>query len=811
MFRIGLRRAAFVCLSALLFTVLAAIPAGAFYGLTTRASLDTSELQATGGHSEAPAISATNGRWVAFSSSATNLVASDSNGVSDVFVRDTVSGATTRLSVTTDGTQSNGPSDQPTISLSGRHVFFRSQATNLAANDTGTADIYVRDRDTDSDSIFDEPGFVSTVRISLDTGGLTPNGASAAPSTYTGRFVAYQSDASDLVAGDTNGQTDIFVHDRDTDADGTFDEAAQTETVRISVSEDGVQGDGPSTDPSINSSGRYVAFTTLATTLLLDDINNDVSDVVVADRDSDADSIFDEAGATTIQCASVDSAGAQQPAGSDSPSISQDGSMIAFRSDSNLLVANDTNQWGDVFVRQRDVNGDGILSGLAADTSTTRASVDSLNAQANGPSEDPALAPNETHIAFRSAATNLVAGDTNSVRDVFVRSFSSSKTERSSVADVNATTQANRKSYAPAISSHGSHVAFASDATNLVASDTNALRDVFVRQRDVTAPSLPVATSSSHTAGSGTWSGDPTIAMSWTTPTDDISGLDGYSWSWNTSPTTVPDATKDGEEGTTSAVSPSIEGLTVYFHIRTVDNAGNWSATAEHAGPYKIDASGPVATIGTLAAVKMSSFSVTWSATDSGVGSIQGYEVRYRKRTYNGSFGSYVTWVSAWSSSTSKTMSPTSTDYNNATVYCFAVRSRDTLAKTGSWSADKCTSLPRDDAYFVPQTSGWSAGSSSSYYRSTYVKSTTYQSKIRAMIIPGASVVSIVGTKCSTCGSIAVYVNNYYRGTFNMYAASTLYKQVFTLPVGPPYYYSIDIVALTTGGKKVVIDGVAVK
>src|SRR5438445_496038 len=185
------------------------------------------------------------GRFVAFDSAATDLVAGDTNGVSDVFVHDRQTGTTERVSVASDGTQGNDASFYSALSADGRFVAFDSDATNLVAGDTnGTTDVFVHDRQTGT-----------TERVSVASGGGTQgNGKSggffAFPAlSADGRFVAFQSDAPNLVAGDTNGTTDVFVHDRQT---GT--------TERVSVASGGSQGNGCSAGPVLSADGRFVAF-----------------------------------------------------------------------------------------------------------------------------------------------------------------------------------------------------------------------------------------------------------------------------------------------------------------------------------------------------------------------------------------------------------------------------------------------------------------------------------------------------------------------------------------------------------------------
>ncbi len=194
--------------------------------------------------------------------------------------------------------------------------------------------------------------------------------------------MAFQSFATNLVSGDTNGQLDVFVHDRQSGA-----------TERVSVD----SGNNGSYAYSISADGRCVAFSSDANNLVSGDTNGD-SDVFVHDRQS---------GAT--ERVSVDSAGAQGNLDSNSPSISADGRYVAFWGWASNLVSGDTNATADVFVHDRQ-NG-----------ATERVSVKSAGAQGNGRSDDPSISADGRCVAFHSWATNLVSGDTNATEDVFVR------------------------------------------------------------------------------------------------------------------------------------------------------------------------------------------------------------------------------------------------------------------------------------------------------------------------------------------------------------------------------------------------------
>jgi Tol biopolymer transport system component len=436
---------ALVLLACLLVVPASLAPtASAATGATTRVSVASGGTQANN-ISHASAISA-DGRYVAFQSLASNLVAGDTNGVRDVFVHDQVTGVTTRISVASGGTQANGESGASgvpyvttAISADGRYVAFQSLASNLVAGDTnGVQDVFVHDRVTGD-----------TTRVSVDSSGTQATGVSwSSAISADGRYVAFYSPASNLVAGDTNGMSDVFVHDRVTG-----------DTTRVSVASSGTQADDYSGSPAISADGRYVAFASSASNLVAGGDTALLSqDIFIHDRVS---------GATTR--VSVGTGGTQANNISQAPKISADGRYVAFYSAASNLVAGDTNARTDVFVRDR-------VTGV-----TTRVSVATSGAQANGSSYVCGISGDGRYVAFYSAASNLVAGDTNGTYDVFVRDRVTGATTRVSVAPSGA--QSNGSSSVPAISGDGRYVVFESAASNLVAGDTNAKTDVFVRDR----------------------------------------------------------------------------------------------------------------------------------------------------------------------------------------------------------------------------------------------------------------------------------------------------------------------------------------
>ncbi len=385
------------------------------------------------GDSTRSALSA-DGRYVAFQSSASNLVSGDTVGQIDIFVYDRQTETVERVSVDNSGAEGNGQSATPSISADGRYVAFRSLATNLVSGDTNaTVDVFVHDLQTNT-----------TERVSVDDGGTEGNGQSDDPSiSGDGRYVAFHSAATNLVSGDTNALFDVFVYD------------LQTNTIeRVSV--DGSGGEsagGGSLQPSISGDGRYVAFQSSATNLVPGDTNGR-TDIFVFDRDTD-----------TIERVSVDAGGAEGDRNSVEPSISSDGRYVTFASEAANLVTGDSNSRGDIFVYDR-----------VTDT-IERVSLASNGAEANDGSERPSISSDGRYVAFESSASNLVAGDTNGLIDVFVYDRVTDTIERVNVADGGS--EGDDEGNAPTLSGDGSQVVFHSFATNLVSGDTNGFTDVF--------------------------------------------------------------------------------------------------------------------------------------------------------------------------------------------------------------------------------------------------------------------------------------------------------------------------------------------
>jgi Tol biopolymer transport system component len=294
---------------------------------TVRVDVGPDDVQANG-ECARPVISG-DGKLVAFESAATNLEkpgvlgkSTDTNRARDVFVRDLEHGTTTRVSVSSDGKQGMGESVRPSISADGRWVAFQSDAA-LQPDDTNKkTDVYVHDMATGD-----------TTRISIGPGGAEGNGGSFSPSVSAdGRYIAYWSNASDLVPDDTNKTGDIFVFDRN-----------EGNTTRVSVASDGTQGDGMSSDPSISPDGRWVAFWSGADNLVPDDTNGK-RDIFLADREG-----------ASVTRVSVADDGTQGDGDSFSPNVNGGGTLVAFDSAARTLVPDDHKTKGsDIFLHTDD-------------------------------------------------------------------------------------------------------------------------------------------------------------------------------------------------------------------------------------------------------------------------------------------------------------------------------------------------------------------------------------------------------------------------------------------------------------------------
>jgi Tol biopolymer transport system component len=389
---------------------------------TTRVSVSSNEAQANDS-SHSPAISAT-GRFVAFTSQATDLTQPERKPRTHIFVRDRRTGRTSRVSVSSRGKSGHSPSSSPSISANGRFVAFESKARNLVRTDTnGAEDVFVHDRQTRE-----------TSRVSVHSGGAQASKKSFSPViSANGRFIAFTSKAK-LTPTDTNRTWDVYVHDRRT-----------SKTSRVSQTSAGVGGNGTSFYPDISSAGRFVAFTSDATNLVPGDTNG-VGDVFVHDRAT-----------RETHLVSVRSDGTQMDGPSFLPSISPDGGFIAFGSHPIPVPGGTNHRRHQILVRNLD-------GGRTRGVSAGRA---------------PSISASGRFVAFWAHSGTLVKADTNGSPDVFVHDRTSGRIRRLSVSS--ARTEANGASKFPVLSPNGRFVAFESGAGNLVRGDSNRRSDIFVR------------------------------------------------------------------------------------------------------------------------------------------------------------------------------------------------------------------------------------------------------------------------------------------------------------------------------------------
>ena len=452
------------------FTV-KAVSAGAV-GVIERSSIATNLTEGNLG-SEQASISG-DGRFVAFSSDASTLVPNDTNGFTDIFLRDTCVGAAAgclpsviRLSVASDGTQSDGISSQPAISANGRYVAFVSDADNLVSGDTNQFDdVFVRD------TCFGAPAgcVVSTSRVSVLTDGsqiLLENEEPAI--SADGRFVAFASGMTDFYYG---ANFNVFVRDTCVGAPA----GCNPSTTLISALPNGQAGSIDSEIPAISSDGRFVAFESL------DQMTTDDTDHAfeVFLRDTCVGALAGCSPSTIL--VSQGDTGSQIANGAFASSISGTGRFVIF----------DTSNSGagpaSVFVRDTCT---GAPAGCSA--STTLVSVGSGGAVAALDSRGGSLSADGRFVAFESDAGNLVSGDTNNQTDVFVRDTCvgapAGCTPSTTLLSITREgVQGNSRSFSPVISGDGDFVAFISSASNLAPGDTNQADDVLLSRTGVTGP-----------------------------------------------------------------------------------------------------------------------------------------------------------------------------------------------------------------------------------------------------------------------------------------------------------------------------------
>ncbi len=377
------------------------------------------------------------------------------------------------ISVTPAGIAGNGDSGEASVSQSGRYVAFTSTSNDLVAGDTnGTSDVFLRDRSTNT-----------TILVSKNpaTGAIGDDSSSAAKVTNDGNFVVFASGAGNLVEGDKSaaagGNRDVFRYNIQTGA-----------IELVSMTALGNFPNGDSGEPNVSADGRFITFDSQAETLGGPD-NNEARDVFVRDMNRGVGDVL------ATRAVSVAAGGNETETMADAtsfdPQISDDGRFVSFRSAATNLVANDTNGLIDTYVRdvQEGIN---IL-----------VSVSTAGASGNAESESNSIGGEGNFVAFRSAASDLVPNDTNNAPDIFLRNIATNTTTLLSV-NRTGTASARGQSRFPWLSANAGAVTFSSSATDLVENDTNNQEDVFLRDL-VNGPIYLLSTSAANngTGGNG--------------------------------------------------------------------------------------------------------------------------------------------------------------------------------------------------------------------------------------------------------------------------------------------------------------------
>ncbi|CAM5648871.1 putative protein OS=Streptomyces alboniger OX=132473 GN=CP975_25445 PE=3 SV=1 [Streptomyces alboniger] len=385
---------------------------------------DGTQANETTFRSDGPAVSS-DGRFVAFTSTASNLVPGDTNGALDVFVRDRQARTTERVNVSGSGAQASGETKGTALALSpdGRYVVFASNADNLVAGDTHTKgpDLFLRDRQTrtttriatGATTQYPHAAFSPDGRYLSHTvhsgGGLvlfdmeTRTGRrlgtfrGSAPSLSTdARWIAFTSTDTGLVPGDTNGLSDVFVYERQTGA-----------VSRVNLTSTG--GQSATTDccgsfaPSISADGRYVAFDSDADNLVPGD-KNQIGDVFVRD--------LRERTTERVSVAGDGSEGERNwlhDMGARNARISADGRYVFFSCDQNGLVPGFDDYQNPIYLHDRRTRATSVVS-------------DPVGAVREA-AFHPAITPGGRHVAFNSGSEALVPGDTNKAQDIFIRTL----------------------------------------------------------------------------------------------------------------------------------------------------------------------------------------------------------------------------------------------------------------------------------------------------------------------------------------------------------------------------------------------------
>lgn len=432
-------------------------PAAAEHGRTVRVSVAPDGSEGDG--SSLTAVISTDGRYVVFSSHASNLVPDDTNAVADIFMRDLSTGQTERVSLTRQGDEANNVtgfgSYHPAISEDARFVTFASMASNLVPGDVRNErfDIFLRDR------------LVGTTdKISLSSERRTGNDESwRSAVSNDGRWVAFESLASNLVPEDFNETWDVFLRDR-----------LEGQTILVSQSSSGEKGSDASFLHTITPDGRFIAFTSAADNLVADD-SNGFEDVFVRDMWA----------GSTIRV-NVSSAGEQTHGRVSGVSISADGRYVAFVGSAADLVAEPPEYRRSVYLHDRDADGNGVFD-EPGKIETFRISNSPKGEAGNGDSLNTSISKDGRWIGFDSTSSNLVDDDRNMNSDIFLYDALTGRINLASVSTGNEQGMGGA-SEDPSVSGDGRVIAFESSAYNLAEQSFSLGLNVFVHEIEGAVP-----------------------------------------------------------------------------------------------------------------------------------------------------------------------------------------------------------------------------------------------------------------------------------------------------------------------------------
>lgn len=394
------------------------------------------------------------GRFVAFSTEATNILPDDANGpVRDVVLRDLEPpGATILISQSSDGEQGDGDSDNPSVSSDGTYVAFDSVSTNLHELDSnGVSDVFLRDRSTGT-----------THLISIGDDGAAGNGKSTFPSVSAdGSRTAFLSLATNL--DPAFGETPAGVEQVWLRTIG-----AEPRTSLVSRDSAGNAATANCTSAAISGDGRYVAFATLSA--LTDADTNGLQDVYLRDLTSGALSIV-----------SRNAAGKAASGESRAPAISADGGVIAFDSSARDLEGS-----GFIEVRRR------VYASFLSSGTIRHVSLSTLGDPTEVAAELASISPDGRYVCYSTAASNLVPGDANGKADVFLHDLSTGGTVIASVSSEGASGNGDSRSIWFSLSRDARVLAFRSGASNLVAGTTGTTPRIYARRlpSDLVAPEI---------------------------------------------------------------------------------------------------------------------------------------------------------------------------------------------------------------------------------------------------------------------------------------------------------------------------------